>query len=108
MLTNDVVSFEQPNPAFQNLFLTYADILLKVHALTFRFGIHVLFIYLFIYSKFHDKYIYIHIVELQWLEHRWLVYHGYFEHILGSLTYKIQKPADITVFGIFRVIFFYF
>ena len=24
-------------------------------------------------------------VELQWLEHLWLVYHGYFELVLGSL-----------------------
>ena len=28
----------------------------------------------------------VHTVELQWLEHRWLVYHGYFEHVLESLT----------------------
>ena len=28
-------------------------------------------------------------VELQWLEHGWLVYHGYFEHVIESLTQKI-------------------
>ena len=27
-------------------------------------------------------------VELQWLEHRWLVYHGYFELVLESLGKK--------------------
>ena len=25
------------------------------------------------------------VVELQWFEHRWLVYHGYFELVLKSL-----------------------
>ena len=35
-------------------------------------------------------------VELQWLEHRWLVYHGYFEHVLESLTNN-TIAADITV-----------
>ena len=28
-------------------------------------------------------------VELQWLEHRWLVYQGFFELVLESLTNKI-------------------
>ena len=40
--------------------------------------------------------------ELQWLEHRWLVYNGYFELVLES----IGIAADIIIFGIFRVIFF--
>ena len=31
------------------------------------------------------KSVILHIVELQWLEHRWLVYHGYFKLILESL-----------------------
>ena len=44
-------------------------------------------------------------VGFQWLEHQWLVYHGYFEHVLESLT-KNTILADITVYGIFRVIIF--
>ena len=44
-------------------------------------------------------------VELQWLEHRWLVYHGYFELVLESLG-KTPIAADIIIFGIIRVIFF--
>ena len=39
------------------------------------------------------------IVKLQWLEHRWLVYHGYFELVLGSLG-KNPVAADIIIFGI--------
>ena len=41
-------------------------------------------------------------VELQWLEHGWLLYHGYFELVLKSLTKKKKKTkaADIIVFGI--------
>ena len=38
-------------------------------------------------------------VEHQWLEHCWLVYHGYFEDFLESLT-KNPTAADIIVFGI--------
>ena len=30
-------------------------------------------------------------VELQWLEHRWLVYHGCFELVLESLGKKIHS-----------------
>ena len=38
-------------------------------------------------------------VELQWLEHRWLVYHGYFELVLESMG-KNPIAADIIIFGI--------
>ena len=38
-------------------------------------------------------------VELQWLEHRCLVYHGYLELILVSLG-KNPIAADIIIFGI--------
>ena len=39
-------------------------------------------------------------VELQWLEHRSLVYHGYFELVLESLGKKSMIAADIIIFGI--------
>ena len=38
-------------------------------------------------------------VELQWLEHRWLVYHGYFELVLESQG-KNPIAEDIIIFGI--------
>ena len=38
-------------------------------------------------------------VKLQWLEHRWLVYHGYFELVLESLG-KNYIAANIIIFGI--------
>ena len=38
-------------------------------------------------------------VELQWLEHRWLVYHGYFKLVLESLG-NIPIAADIIIFRI--------
>ena len=38
-------------------------------------------------------------VELQWLEHRWLIYHGCFEHVLESLG-KNPIAADIIIFWI--------
>ena len=41
----------------------------------------------------------LHTVELQWLEHWWLVYHGYFELVLESLR-KNPLGADIIVFVI--------
>ena len=39
------------------------------------------------------------IVELQWLEHRWFVHHGYFELLLESIG-KNPTAADIIIFGI--------
>ena len=36
-------------------------------------------------------------VELQWLEHRWLVYHGYFEFVFESLGH-IPIAADTIIF----------
>ena len=51
------------------------------------------------------RYFFSNTVELQWLEHRWLVYHGYFELVLESLG-KNPIAADIIIFGIIRVIFF--
>ena len=36
-------------------------------------------------------------VELQWLEHRWLVYKGYFELVFESLG-KYPIAADISIF----------
>ena len=42
-------------------------------------------------------------VELQWLEHRWLVYHGYFELILKSPG-KNPLAADIIIFSFFILI----
>ena len=41
-------------------------------------------------------------VELQWLEHWWLVYHGCFELVLESLG----KNSIAAALGLFRVIFF--
>ena len=38
-------------------------------------------------------------VELQWLEQRWLIYHGYFELILEFIT-KNPTVAEVIVFGI--------
>ena len=38
-------------------------------------------------------------VELQWLEHRWLVYHGYFKLVLESQG-KNPIAVDIIMFGI--------
>ena len=38
-------------------------------------------------------------VELQWLEHRWLVYHGFFELVLDSLG-KNLIASDIIIFRI--------
>ena len=35
-------------------------------------------------------------VELQWLEHQWLIYHGYFELVLESLG-KNPIAADINL-----------
>ena len=38
-------------------------------------------------------------VELQWLEHGWLVYHGFFKLVLESLG-KNPIAADIIILGI--------
>ena len=38
-------------------------------------------------------------VKLQWLDHRWLVYHGYFELLFGSIGTS-PIAADIITFGI--------
>ena len=51
---------------------------------------------------YHDKASttrHLNTVELQWLEHRWLVYHGYFELVLESLG-KNPIAADNIIFGI--------
>ena len=40
-------------------------------------------------------------VELQWLEHRWLVYHGYFELVLEFLG-KNPIAADIIAYGMIK------
>ena len=40
-------------------------------------------------------------VELQWLEHRRIVYHGCFELVLESLG-KNSIAADIIIFGIIQ------
>ena len=45
-------------------------------------------------------------VELQWLEHRWLVYHGYFELVLESLG-KYPIAADIIILGLIYGDFFF-
>ena len=45
-------------------------------------------------------------VELQWLEHWWLVYHGYFELVPGFLRKRSPTAADIIVFGIISDDFF--
>ena len=49
----------------------------------------------------------VYTVELQWLEHRWLVYHGCFELVLESLG-KNPTSADIIVFGIIKCDFLFF
>ena len=41
---------------------------------------------------------YIYTVELQWLKHRWLDYHGCFELILEALE-KNQTAAEFIIFG---------
>ena len=38
-------------------------------------------------------------VKPQWLEHRWLVYHGYFELVLESIG-KNPIDADIIIYKI--------
>ena len=43
-------------------------------------------------------------VELQWLEHWWLVYHGCFEHVLESLGKQILT-ADLGQFSV--ILLFY-
>ena len=49
--------------------------------------------------KLHSRHSDCSTVELQWLEHRWLVYHGYFELVLESQGKK-NIAADIILFGI--------
>ena len=39
--------------------------------------------------------------ELQWLKHRWLVYHGHFQLVLESLG-NHPIAADIIIFGIIQ------
>ena len=46
-------------------------------------------------------------VELQWLEHRWLVYHGYFELVFESLG-KNPIAADISIFWIIKGDFIFY
>ena len=41
-----------------------------------------------------------HTVELHWLEHWWLVYQGYFEHILESLTKKYHSCKHYCIWDI--------
>ena len=48
---------------------------------------------------FHSTSCFPYTVDLQWLEHRWLVYHGYFELVLESIG-KNPIAADIIIFGI--------
>ena len=50
-------------------------------------------------SEGFPTYFLLYTVELQWLEHRWLVYHGFFELVLESLG-KNPIAADIIIFGI--------
>ena len=44
-------------------------------------------------------------VELQWLEHRWLVYHGCFELVLESLGNKSHSCIFSVIWGDF--LFYY-
>ena len=46
-------------------------------------------------------------VELRWLEHRWLVYHGYFELVLESLG-KNPIAADIILSGTIKGDFLFY
>ena len=46
-------------------------------------------------------------VELQWLEHQWLVYHGCFERVLESLG-KTPIAADIIIFRIVKDVFLFY
>ena len=46
-------------------------------------------------------------VELQWLEHRWLVYHGYLEPVLKFLG-KNPIAADNIIFGIIKGDFLFY
>ena len=44
-----------------------------------------------------------------WLEHRWLVFHGYFELVLESLTKKKKNiAADVIVFEIMSGVFLFY
>ena len=52
-----------------------------------------------ILNRNQQRHIKTNTVELQWLEHRWLIYHGYFELALESLG-KNHKAADMIIFGI--------
>ena len=48
----------------------------------------------------------VHVV-LQWLEHRWLVYYGYFELVHESHG-KNLIAADISIFGIILGVFLFY
>ena len=48
-----------------------------------------------------DKILYT--VELQWLEHWWLVYHGCFEHVLESLGKNLQIWDNLVWFFFFML-----
>ena len=65
-LTNDIVSFEQLGPDQH----VHPCILIRVFALTFT-------------------------VELQWLKPRWLVYHGWVEHVLESAGISSKYDKQI-------------
>ena len=47
-------------------------------------------------------------VELQWLEHRWLVYHSYFELVLESLGKNSMTSADFIIFEIMQDDFLFY
>ena len=44
--------------------------------------------------------------EFQWIEHRWLVFHGYFELVLESLG-NIPQLQTLLYLGKFRVFFLF-
>ena len=52
-----------------------------------------------VHVQFKEVRLLVYTVELQWLEHRWLVYHFYFELVLGSLG-KHSIATDSIIFGI--------
>ena len=81
------------------LFITHT---ITTARLRYDFGLHCIFDSFTLYSKKPEPdptcNSDISTVELQCLKHRWLVYHGYFELVIDSLT-KNPIAADI-VFGI--------
>ena len=84
-LTNDVLSFEQPGPGISYLINFKGKITLNVCHSTRDFYFHLLDYVSCLVIIAVVNYSLSGTVELQWLEHSWLVYHNGFELVLKSL-----------------------